>query len=167
MLLQIMLFSVSKTGAEHASFRNTASSIYSHISRRSHIERNSTTIATTSAIGELRRTTVNVAAEVEPEFELEVLPAPAAAAGVLLATAPAELVAVAVGEAVVRVEVTWPEEPIMTFPTESSLAVHLPTRLVNLEASVTAAGVEPQLLYCCMWIALLSRSKTAARHGQQ
>lgn len=130
-----------------------------------HMERNRTTIATTRATGELRRTTFDVAAEVDPELELGVLPA--AAAGVLLAAALAELlpvaVAVAVAVAVLRVEVTWPEEPIMTFPAES-LAVHLPSRLLNLEASVTAAGVEPQLLYCCRWIALFSRSKTAVRY---
>lgn len=129
----------------------------------SHIERNKTTIATTNATGEPRRTTAVVAADVVPELELDLGVLPAAAAGVLLAAELAEVVAVAVATAaVVRVEVTWPEVPIITLPT-SSLAVHLPSRLLNLEASVTAAGVEPQLLYCCMWIALFSRSKTAVR----
>lgn len=116
------------------------------------MDRNRTTIATTSATGELRRIAVVVAAEVVPELELEFGVLPAAAAGVLLAEELAELVLVARAAAVVeavRVEVTWPEDPIMTFPT-SSLAVHLPSRLLNLEASVTAAGVEPQLLYCCI-----------------
>lgn len=129
-------------------------SLCNHIlSIESHIDRNRTTIATTSATGELRRTAVVVAADVVPELELDFGVLPAAAAGVLLAAELAELVLVAVAAAAVveavRVEVTWPEDPIMTFPT-SSLAVHLPSRLLNLEASVTAAGVEPQLLYCCM-----------------
>lgn len=111
-------------------------------------------MATTSATGEPRCTIAVVAADVVPELELEldlgVLPA--AAAGVLLAAELAEVVAVGVAvaaTAVVRVEVTCPEVPIITLPT-SSLAVHLPSRLLNLDASVTAAGVEPQLLYCCM-----------------
>lgn len=124
-------------------------------------------MATTRATGEPRRTTAVVAAEVVPELELDFGVLPAAAAGVLLAAELAEVVAVAVATAaVVKVEVTWPEVPIITFPT-SSLAVHLPWRLLNLEASVTAAGVEPQLLYCCMWMALFSRSKTAVSFSQQ
>lgn len=107
-------------------------------------------MATTRATGEPRRTTAVVAAEVVPELELDFGVLPAAAAGVLLAAELAEVVAVAVATAaVVRVEVTWPEVPIITLPT-SSLAVHMPWRLLNLEASVTAAGVDPQLLYCCM-----------------
>lgn len=40
---------------------------------------------------------------------------------------------------------------------------HLPSRVVRSAALAMAAGVEPQLAYCCMWIALVSRSKTAVR----
>lgn len=130
----------------------------------SHYESKSTSIATISATGELRGTTVEVAAELNHEDEPK-LP-PAAAAGVLLAAALADLVPVAVAEApAVMVDVTWPAGSTITFGVES-LAVQRPWRLLNLEASVTAAGVEPQLLYCCMWIALFSRSKTAACYGQ-
>jgi hypothetical protein len=36
----------------------------------------------------------------------------------------------------------------------------LPSRVVRSAALAMAAGVEPQLAYCCMWMALVSRSKT-------
>lgn len=119
-------------------------------------------MATTSAMGELRWAIVEAAAEVASvvsELELEVLPA--AAAGVELAV----LVAAAVAEATAlpRVEDTCPPElPTSIFlSTVLSVLLHLPARLLNFEESVTAAGVEPQLMYCCMCMALLSRSKTA------
>lgn len=38
---------------------------------------------------------------------------------------------------------------------------HLPSRVVRSAALAMAAGVEPQFVYCCMWMALVSRSKTA------
>lgn len=38
---------------------------------------------------------------------------------------------------------------------------HLPSRVVRSTALAMAAGVEPQFVYCCMWMALASRSKTA------
>lgn len=38
---------------------------------------------------------------------------------------------------------------------------HLPSRVVRSAALAMAAGVEPQFEYCCMWMALVSRSKTA------
>lgn len=38
---------------------------------------------------------------------------------------------------------------------------HLPSRVVRSAALAMAAGVEPQFAYCCMWMALVSRSKTA------
>lgn len=38
---------------------------------------------------------------------------------------------------------------------------HTPSRVVRSAALAMAAGVEPQLVYCCMWMALVSRSKTA------
>lgn len=38
---------------------------------------------------------------------------------------------------------------------------HLPSRVVRSAALAMAAGVEPQFVYCCMWMAFVSRSKTA------
>lgn len=38
---------------------------------------------------------------------------------------------------------------------------HIPSRVVRSAALAIAAGVEPQFVYCCMWMALASRSKTA------
>lgn len=43
---------------------------------------------------------------------------------------------------------------------------HLPSRVVRSAALAMAAGVEPQFVYCCMWMALASRSKTAAIGSQ-
>ena len=42
---------------------------------------------------------------------------------------------------------------------------HLPSRVVRSAALAMAAGVEPQFVYCCMWMALVSRSKTAVHVG--
>lgn len=116
----------------------------------------STIIATTNATGELRRKVSELPAEaVEPEPDpVAVAPAP-----LVLAPAPPDVVAVAVAVALgALVEVLAPGVPMFIFPVVSS---HTPERPENCEALVTAAGVEPQLLYCCRWISLLTRSNTA------
>lgn len=98
--------------------------------------------------------------ELAEEAEFEPDSGPVAVALAVPAAVPAGVVAVdaPVALAVPDVVAAPGFVPMFSFP---SPEVHLPSRPENCEASLTAAGVEPQLLYCCMWIWLLSRSKTA------
>lgn len=122
-----------------------------------HIRANSTTIATASAAGEQRLRPAADVDDEEPEF-----PPEAAAGSVDAGPVPPDvedeppvplaglLDSVAEGSDV---------EPV---PGTMVRGVeHLPSRVVRSAALAMAAGVEPQFVYCCMWMALVSRSKTA------
>lgn len=123
---------------------------------RLYIRANSTTIATASAKGEHRpRFAADVDEPVdEPEFP------PEAAAGLVDAgSVPDDEPVLAEGLADPVEEGSDDEEPV---PGTMVRGVeHLPSRVVRSAALDIAAGVDPQFVYCCMWMALVSRSKTA------
>lgn len=139
--------------------------MYSQGTRHHHISA-STTMATTNAAGELLPTAAALAA-VDDEEGVEELDgvqfAPEAAAGM-------ELAADADGESD-TVDVTMVEaDADVDSPRSSTLLCadagwHSPSIVPRTEALAMAAGVEPQLMYCCMWTAFVSRSKTAVGLG--
>lgn len=125
-----------------------------------YIDTSKTIMATINATGESRRPIIkgeDAADESEPAVD------PAASPP----DEPTELVAVAaepVVVAVVRpVPVTEELVPMSVLP---FVFVHSPLSPASCEASVSAAGVEPQFSYCCKWISLFSRSKTAVANNQ-
>lgn len=129
-----------------------------------------TTMATTNAAGELLLLTTAFAAaeDDEAEEELEELEEPD---GLQFAPEAAAGMELAVDADGARVDVTRLPVPVVEAAANVDsrsatllfvvMEVHLPSIVLRTEVLAMAAGVEPQLVYCCMWIALVSRSKTA------
>lgn len=144
--------------------------IYSQMPHH-HVRTIRTIMATASATGEARLGTTNPAAdedgeadEAEEAEELEELQSePEAAAGMVatVVAADAALVDVTTTPSSASVlEAAQDAEPRPATLLSATGELHLPSSPVSSEALVMAAGLVPQLVYCCMWTALVSRSMT-------